>query len=76
MISPMKSLSAEHIRFGKRLRELRKSQGLTQEGLAAKAGVDRSYIGFLERGEANPSLTLMLKFARIFKVNTEDLLKR
>lgn len=44
------------ISFGKRLRRLRKQTGLSQEALAHKAELDRSYVGGVERGEYNISL--------------------
>ena len=40
-------------RFGARLRQIRKAQGLTQQELAAKARMDYKYIGAVERGERN-----------------------
>ncbi len=43
-------------RFGHRVRELRGAKGLSQEELAFKAGVHRTYLGGIERGERNPSL--------------------
>ncbi len=43
-------------RFGLRVRELRKSQGYSQEAFADHCGLDRSYIGGVERGERNLSL--------------------
>lgn len=42
--------------FGKRLKELRKAQNVSQEELAHRVGFDRTYISLLERGKRNPSL--------------------
>lgn len=42
--------------FGERVRELRKPLGLSQEELGHRAGLDRTYIGGVERGERNISL--------------------
>ncbi|MFV7707510.1 helix-turn-helix domain-containing protein [Shewanella algae] len=39
--------------FGQRVRTLRKIKGLSQESMAALAGLDRSYMGHIERGEKN-----------------------
>lgn len=44
------------IPFGKRVREVRKGKGISQERLAEMAGIDRSYIGNIERGEKNITL--------------------
>ena len=44
------------ILFGKRIRELRKSRGWSQEEFALHVGLDRSYVGGVERGERNVSL--------------------
>ena len=44
------------IRFGERLRELRKSKGYSQEGFAYECGLDRAYVGGIERGERNLAL--------------------
>ncbi|MDP2104149.1 MAG: helix-turn-helix transcriptional regulator, partial [Candidatus Gracilibacteria bacterium] len=41
------------IRFGQRVRELRKKLGLSQEELAEKCKLHRTYIGIIERGEKN-----------------------
>ena len=42
--------------FGRNLRVIRKSKGFSQERLAHDAGIDRSYVGKIERGEVNISL--------------------
>jgi transcriptional regulator with XRE-family HTH domain len=45
--------------LGKRIRQKRLALGWTQEELAAKADIDRSYIGGVERGERNLSFTML-----------------
>lgn len=51
--------NAELETLGQRIRERRKAIGLTQEELAAKAEIDRSYIGGVERGERNVTFTML-----------------
>jgi transcriptional regulator with XRE-family HTH domain len=58
------------------LQELRKGRGLSQEKLAEKAGVHRTYIGMIERSEKNITLLNMEKIARALNVEITDLLKR
>jgi transcriptional regulator with XRE-family HTH domain len=72
----MSTVSPEHIRFGKRIKELRRAQGLTQEVLAKKLGLDRSYMGFLERGERNPSLEVIIKIAKALGEEPDELLRQ
>lgn len=50
-------------RFGDAVRRARAAVGLTQEGLAERAGIDRSYIGGVERGERNPTLSVIARIA-------------
>lgn len=50
--------------LGKIIREKREARHLTQVGLAEKAGVDRNYIGMVERGERNPSYLSLQKIAK------------
>lgn len=71
----MKIVSPTHKRFGERLKELRAKNDLTQEDLAYKVGVDRSYMGFLERGEKNPTLEKLTLIAKAFKISLSDLFK-
>ena len=60
------------VRLGKRVRELRKSQGLSQEKLGSRAGLHYTYIGAVERGERNLSLQSMEKIAKGLKVNITE----
>lgn len=71
----MKAISAKHKSFGSRVRDIRNDRGLTQESLAAKLDADRSYIAYIERGERNPSLSMIVKIARQLKVEVKDLFK-
>lgn len=48
--------------FGKRLKFYRKKQGLSQEELAFKAGLDRTYIASVENGKRNVSIQTIAKF--------------
>ncbi|TXK92641.1 transcriptional regulator [Methylococcaceae bacterium CS1] len=61
--------------FGKRLRELRHSKGLSQEGLALACELDRTYIGGAERGERNVSLVNIHKIANALDIPPYELLK-
>ena len=62
-------------RFGEALRELRVHLGLSQEALADAAGLDRTYVSGIERGERNPSLTNLLRLADAMEVRLSDLVK-
>lgn len=59
--------------FGNRVRELRLKTGLSQEELAFKAGVHRTYLGGIERGERNPSLKNIAALAHALNVTLSDL---
>jgi transcriptional regulator with XRE-family HTH domain len=61
--------------FGKKMRALRKDRGLSQEGLAHLVGLDRSYVGGVERGERNISLENICLIARALKVPPSSLLE-
>ncbi len=56
-----------------RLRELREKAGMTQEELAALAGVSRQTIISLEKGKYNPSIILAYSLSKVFNMSIEDL---
>ncbi|MCK9255696.1 MAG: helix-turn-helix transcriptional regulator [Bacteroidales bacterium] len=62
------------IRFGEKLRELRKSKNYSQEELAHKADLHRTYIGMIERAEKNITLLNIEKIANALEVNIKELL--
>lgn len=69
----MKVLSPTHKKFGERIKELREERDMSQEDLAFKVGVDRSYMGFVERGERNPTLDKIDKIARALNITLQEL---
>ncbi|MDE3069985.1 MAG: helix-turn-helix transcriptional regulator [Acidobacteriota bacterium] len=68
--------SEAHRAFGLAVRTLREERGLSQEALALECHLDRTYIGGIERGERNPSLTNILKIAAALGVRASALLAR
>ena len=61
------------IYFGSQIQKLRKERELSQENLALLCGLDRSYIGGVERGERNISLINIQKIAKALGVKVKDL---
>ncbi len=61
------------IKFGKKVREERTKQNLSQERLATKAGVHRTYIGMIERAEKNITLENIEKVARALGLQVKEL---
>lgn len=62
-------------KFGKRVRKERMLQGISQERLGELAKVHRTYIGMIERGEQNITLTNIDKLAKALRVKSKDLLE-
>jgi len=63
------------LEFAKRIKQLRISSGLSQEELAFKCGLDRTYIGRLENLKRNPTLPVIAKLASAFDMEVWELLK-
>lgn len=61
------------VAFGKRVREVRKSKGISQEGLAEMADIDRSYMGNIERGEKNVTLKKAYEISDALEIEIYDL---
>lgn len=61
------------IDLGNRIKTLRKEMGYSQEELAFKAGVHRTYVGMIERAEKNITLVNIEKFAMALEIEIKDL---
>jgi transcriptional regulator with XRE-family HTH domain len=66
----------EHLisEFGQRIKQLRNQKNISQEKLSFSTGFHRTYIGMIERGERNISLTNMAVFAKVFEMTISELL--
>ncbi|KOO49903.1 helix-turn-helix transcriptional regulator [Viridibacillus arvi] len=56
-----------------RVKELRARHGFSQTELGSRTGVTRQTIGFIEKGEFSPSITLSLRLAKHLQVSVDDL---
>lgn len=61
-------------KFGKRLREVRTKKGVSQEALAHKAGLHRTYVSSVERGERNITILNIYRLAKALQVKPAELL--
>ncbi len=61
-------------KVGRNIREARKAKGMSQESLALESGLDRSYVGGVERGERNISIINLKKIAEALRLPLSDLL--
>ena len=62
--------------LAKELRKARIAAGLTQEALAAKAGVSREYVNYIERGKRMPTVAVFVRLCKGMKIAPPDLLAR
>lgn len=61
------------IKLGKKIRELRQAKGLSQESFADEAGLDRTYMGGVERGERNLATLNLIRIAAALNVDVGEL---
>ena len=73
----MNSISAQsfHRAFGQVIRRYRHAQGLTQEGLADRAGLHRTYVSQIERGLKSASLATLLCLSSALQVPPDRLVR-
>lgn len=66
--------NTEYIKsFGRHVQELRKRLGISQEELAFRTGFHRTYIGMIERGERNITLSNLIRLAKGLEVDVKEL---
>jgi len=62
------------IKIGQRIREIRVAKGFSQEKFASEVGLDRTYVGGVERGERNISVLNLLRIAKTLKIEVGELI--
>jgi transcriptional regulator with XRE-family HTH domain len=70
----MPERSPDHGALGRAIRQLRAQRGISQEELAYRSGLHRTYVGGIERGERNPSFTNIVRIAKALDVSESDLM--
>lgn len=76
---PISSPNAQEpalVAFGKAVRAKRAGQGVSQEELALRSGIDRSYLGAIERGEQNAGLLHLVRIADALKIPLSNILEQ
>jgi len=63
------------VRLGENLRKVREERGWSQEELAFKAGVHRTYVGGVERGEYNVTILTLRRFTRALGITLQDAIR-
>jgi transcriptional regulator with XRE-family HTH domain len=71
----MTKTSVVHQKIAEKIRRIRKERNMSQEELAFKAGLNRAYVGYIERGERKPSVDTLSKLAKALKVKLSELLE-
>lgn len=66
---------ASLVRFGLSVREFRNRVGISQEELADRTEIHRTYIGGIERGERNPTLLMIARISKALGISAAQLIK-
>ena len=69
----MVKVTAVSKKIGRNIRKIREKKNIAQEQLALDSKLNRAYIGYIERGERNPSTQTLSKIAKALKVSLKDL---
>jgi transcriptional regulator with XRE-family HTH domain len=59
--------------IGARIKDIRNKQGITQEQLSEKIGINTKYLSSIERGKENPTLNILLNLAQSLDVNLDEI---
>jgi transcriptional regulator with XRE-family HTH domain len=73
MMRPMKNPDRTLAAFGRNIARIRNERGCSQDTLAEKADLDRTYVSGIERGVRNPGIKTVLRIARALNVSVADL---
>ena len=71
----MAGITAVSKKIGRKIKQVRKEKNITQEDLALNSGLNRAYIGYIERGERNPSTDTISRIAKSLRVPLKELFK-
>lgn len=61
-----------HQKIAEKIRRIRKERNISQEELTFKAGLNRAYVGYIERGERKPTVDTLAKLAKALKVKLSE----
>ncbi|MCK4609254.1 MAG: helix-turn-helix transcriptional regulator [Gammaproteobacteria bacterium] len=73
MLKPVKEKNTNLIKLGEQIRKTRKQKNFSQESFAYEVGIDRSYMGGVERGERNIAALNLIRIAKTLNVEVGDL---
>lgn len=73
MMRPMKKRDQALAAFGRNVARIRNERGLSQDKLAEKAELDRTYVSGIERGIRNPGIKVVVRLAHALGVSTDAL---